>query len=34
MFGRNEEGGQVFHGWVDKILETEDGDLPGLFSQS
>lgn len=34
MFGRNEEGGQVFHGWVDKMLETEDDDLAGLFDQS
>ncbi len=31
MFGRNEEGGQRFHGWVDKILETDDQMLPSLF---
>jgi len=34
MFGRNEEGGQTFHAWVEKLLETEDDDLPGLFGQS
>jgi nitrite reductase/ring-hydroxylating ferredoxin subunit len=33
MFGRNEGGGQNFHGWVDRILHTEDADLPGLFKQ-
>ena len=33
MFGRNEEGGQVFHAWVEKILEAEDEELPGLFDQ-
>jgi phenylpropionate dioxygenase-like ring-hydroxylating dioxygenase large terminal subunit len=34
LFGRNEEGGQVFHAWVDKILETDEDELPGLFGQS
>ena len=34
LFGRNEEGGQVFHSWVDKILETDDDKLPELFAQS
>jgi hypothetical protein len=34
LFGRNEEGGQVFHNWVDKILHTEDDKLQDLFSQS
>jgi phenylpropionate dioxygenase-like ring-hydroxylating dioxygenase large terminal subunit len=34
LFGRNEEGGQVFHNWVDKILQTEDDKLQDLFSQS
>lgn len=34
LFGRNEEGGQVFHGWVDKLLEAEDDELPGMFGQS
>ena len=31
MFGRNEGGGQVFHKWVDKIINTEDSKLPSLF---
>jgi nitrite reductase/ring-hydroxylating ferredoxin subunit len=30
-FGRNEGGGQVFHGWVQKILDTANEDLNGLF---
>lgn len=34
LFGRNEEGGQVFHTWVDKILQTEDDKLEDLFSHS
>lgn len=31
LFGRNEIGGQRFHRWVDKILATEDAELPALF---
>jgi len=31
LFGRNEGGGQVFHGWVQKIVETEDDKLNELF---
>ncbi len=31
LFGRNEGGGQRFHGWVDRLLETDTADLPGLF---
>jgi phenylpropionate dioxygenase-like ring-hydroxylating dioxygenase large terminal subunit len=31
MFGKNEGGGQCFHGWVDKILNTSDKKLPSLF---
>jgi nitrite reductase/ring-hydroxylating ferredoxin subunit len=34
LFGRNEGGGQRFHGWVDKIIETEDEDLNKLFAGS
>ena len=34
LFGRNEEGGQVFHKWVDKILETEDDKLQALFESN
>ena len=33
MFGRNEGGGHRFHGWVDKLLETDDDQLNGLFAQ-
>jgi hypothetical protein len=31
MFGRNEGGGQRFHGWLERLLETDDGDLQALF---
>ncbi len=31
LFGKNERGGQYFHQWVDRILETPDEDLPKLF---
>jgi len=31
LFGRNEGGGQRFHGWVDKLLATDDKSLNGLF---
>jgi phenylpropionate dioxygenase-like ring-hydroxylating dioxygenase large terminal subunit len=31
LFGRNEGGGHRFHGWVDRLLTTEDEDLNGLF---
>ena len=34
LFGRNEEGGQRFHGWVDTLLNTEDKDLNKLFEDS
>ena len=30
-FGRNEEGGQTFHGWVQKILDASDEELNDLF---
>ena len=33
LFGRNEGGGQAFHGWVDRLLATEDADLPAVFSR-
>lgn len=33
LFGRNEGGGHRFHGWVDRILATDDADLPGLFTR-
>ena len=33
MFGRNEGGGQHFHGFLDRLLKTEDADLPALFEE-
>jgi len=32
LFGRNEGGGHRFHGWVERLLETEDKDLNALFA--
>jgi carnitine monooxygenase subunit len=32
LFGRNEGGGQQFHGWVQRILDTEDDGLNNLFA--
>jgi nitrite reductase/ring-hydroxylating ferredoxin subunit len=32
LFGRNEEGGQRFHQWLERILLTQDEDLNNLFS--
>ncbi len=34
LFGRNEEGGQRFHGWLAKIMETKDEDLNDLFASA
>jgi phenylpropionate dioxygenase-like ring-hydroxylating dioxygenase large terminal subunit len=34
LFGRNEGGGQMFHAWVEKILQTEDDELRALFAQT
>ena len=31
LFGRNEAGGQTFHKWLKRILETSDEDLNALF---
>jgi nitrite reductase/ring-hydroxylating ferredoxin subunit len=33
LFGRNEGGGQLFHRWVQTVLETEDAALPALFER-
>lgn len=33
MFGRNEHGGQRFHGWVDRLIEADDAQLPQLFRE-
>ena len=34
LFGRNEGGGQHFHRFVDRLLETDDQDLPRLFQEN
>ena len=31
-FGRNEGGLQHFHGWLDRLLQAEDGDLREMLS--
>jgi nitrite reductase/ring-hydroxylating ferredoxin subunit len=33
MFGRNEGGGQHFHGFLARLLECADEDLPALFDE-
>jgi carnitine monooxygenase subunit len=33
MFGRNEGGGQFFHGFLDRLVNCEDQDLPALFKE-
>jgi phenylpropionate dioxygenase-like ring-hydroxylating dioxygenase large terminal subunit len=33
LFGRNEGGGQQFHAFVDRLLETDDDELPTLFKE-
>ncbi|MFN0029232.1 MAG: aromatic ring-hydroxylating oxygenase subunit alpha [Acidimicrobiales bacterium] len=32
LFGRNEGGAQHVHGWLDRVLECTDEDLPALFN--
>jgi carnitine monooxygenase subunit len=32
VFGRNEGGAQRFHQWVQAIVDTDDADLPALFT--
>jgi phenylpropionate dioxygenase-like ring-hydroxylating dioxygenase large terminal subunit len=34
MFGRNEAGGQAFHGWLDRLLTLEDDELEAAFAGS
>ncbi len=34
LFGRNEGGGQVFHGWVDRLINASDDDLVDMFAPS
>ena len=31
LFGRNEKGGQVFHQWVDRLVNASDDDLREIF---
>jgi carnitine monooxygenase subunit len=31
MFGRNEGGGQCFHGWLERLLNTDDDGVTALF---
>ena len=33
LFGRNEGGGQRFHGFLDRLLTTDDADLGALFEE-
>ena len=33
LFGRNEGGGQLFHKWVDALVETDDEALPALLEK-
>jgi phenylpropionate dioxygenase-like ring-hydroxylating dioxygenase large terminal subunit len=32
LFGRNEGGGQVFHGWVDRLINADDSELAAMFA--
>ena len=35
LFGRNEQGNQHFHQWIDKVLNSDtDKDLNSLFSNT
>jgi hypothetical protein len=34
LFGRNEAGGQRFHGWVNDLIETDDDDLASVFESA
>jgi len=34
LFGRNEGGGQRFHGWVEKLLKADDKEVQKLFAES
>ena len=33
LFGRNENGGQVFHQWVDKLTHASDAELTDIFAR-
>ena len=32
LFGRNERGGQVFHQWVDRLINASDDELTAIFA--
>jgi len=34
LFGRNEGGGQYFHGFLDRLIACENEDLPALFREA
>ncbi len=34
LFGRNEGGGQRFHGFLDELLDVDDADLPAFFEKA
>ncbi|MDX1581058.1 MAG: aromatic ring-hydroxylating dioxygenase subunit alpha [Alphaproteobacteria bacterium] len=34
LFGRNEGGGQRFHGWVDRLIEADDEELNDIFANA
>jgi len=34
LFGRNEGGNQRFHGWLERLLATDDAALAGAFSEA
>ena len=34
LFGRNEGGGQRFHGWVDRLLQADDTAVKAMFEKS
>lgn len=33
LFGRNEGGGQVFHGWVERLTDASDAELHDIFAR-
>jgi hypothetical protein len=33
LFGRNEGGGQMFHRWIQALVESDDEALPALFER-
>lgn len=33
LFGRNERGGQVFHQWVERLVDADDNELAAIFAE-